>query len=137
MRNIYFILSIVLVILVSGCRGDDQNKLIGEWKYISHYEPGDTSIYWQFYAGDALTIYALDENRDIVGDTIKFTYSIEASVFNIYSGISGEGGNIDADFGDPRGEYNVELLKDNDFHILKQKDDTDNYVYVRIELVKQ
>ena len=61
MRNISFIFSVLLVILFTSCRGNKQETLIGKWEQIPHYEPGDTRVFWQFYVGDALSLYVVDE----------------------------------------------------------------------------
>ena len=135
MKRIFYILSFSAIILFSSCRGDDQNKLVGVWEYISHYEPDSVKVYFQFYAGDALEIYKTS-NSQPAGDTLKLTYSIASSTFNIYNGLSESSGSIPG-LHDPRGEYWVEVLKDDEFKATKQKDLNENSAYLRLEMIKR
>jgi len=129
MRNLFYIVPVLFIVLLASCRGDEQNKLIGTWEYISHSEPDTTKLYWQFYAGDALNLYRVGPNNELIGDTISYTYSIESSSLNIYS-VSGSNGDLS-------GEYWVERLKGDEFKATKQKDANDLNVYERVELIRR
>ena len=135
MKKAFYILSVLIIVLFSGCRGDQQETLIGSWEQISHYEPTGTRVFWQFYAGDALNLYIVDADNQLIGDTIKYTYGIESSTFNIFPGINNEGSI--SDVRDPSGEYWVEIIKNDEFKATKQLDGNGNNAYSRVELIKR
>ena len=140
MKNYYTLFSLLfLVVLLSNCRGDDQNKLIGNWEQIPFTDPNDpvatpTKIFWKFYAGDAVTIYRVTGE---VTDSLQYTYNISGQDFDIFSGID-DGQYLPA-ARDPRGQYWVDLLKDNQLKATKRKhpDGTTSAAFMRVELVKR
>jgi len=131
----------VLIILFS-CRGSQQNKLIGNWERIPFKEPTVVKEYWIFDAGDALDVYLKDTNS-VIGDTVKYTYSIDGKTFSVF----GDGG-YDPAAGDIRGTYRVDQLNDDYFKISKTGhpvdpsgnnwgDSVGTNPFIRIELVKR
>lgn len=135
MRKTYYILAVLLVIFFSGCREDKRDTLIGAWEQISHSEPDTIRVFWQFYAGDALQLYVLDQNNELVGDTINYAYGLESSTLSIFKGINDS---IVLPIGkDPVGDYWIDVLKKDEFKATKRKDGNGYNVYVRIELIKR
>lgn len=137
MKKSYLIIPFLFfVILISSCRGDQQNKLIGNWEQILFTDPETTTtkIYWQFYAGDALTIYR-DNGVDV--DSLQYTYNVEGSIFDVFDGVDNPSYAPAAR--DARGQYWVDALSDGEFKATKRKhpDGTTDAVYMRVELVKR
>lgn len=134
-QKIFF--SVLFVAVVAACRGDQQSKLIGTWEQISFYDPevNTTKTMWEFYAGDAVHIYKV--NDDATVDSLKYTYNISGSTFEVFSGAD------DPEYlhaaRDPRGSYWVDELKKSTFKITKRKhaDGTTDAVYMRLEFVKR
>lgn len=136
-NNINLLLLLFFVILFSGCRGDQQTKLIGNWEQIPPSDPDAiaTKVYWQFYAGDAVTIFSYVGEE--VTDSLRYTYSIEGSVFDVYSGIDDPG--YSPAVRDVRGQYWIDQLTNDQFKITKKQhpDGTTDAVYLRLEFVKR
>lgn len=132
----YFISILLFIVLLSGCRKDQQNKLVGYWEQIPFYNPDSTPIktYWQFYAGDAVTIFHINGDET---DSLQYTFNISGSVLDIFSGIDDPTYSPNAR--DPRGQYWVDYLKGDQLKATKRKhpDGTTDAVYMRIELVKR
>ena len=140
-RNLFQFSIIALLLVFAGCRGNQQSKLIGVWENIPFTEPTEVKKYWQFYAGDLLEIYQVDESAAIP-DTIlknKYQYEISASVFNVFPPDGEDNSTYGTAAGDPRGEYIVDELNDEYFKITKQKhpDGSTGAAYLRIEMVKR
>jgi hypothetical protein len=135
-KNYLIIPFLFFVILMSSCRGDQHSKLIGNWEQIPFTDPDSTttSTYWQFYAGDALIIFK-DNGTEV--DSLQYTYNIDGSVFDVFSGADDPGYGYDTR--DPRGQYWVDALSNEQFKATKRKhpDGTTDAVYVRIEMVKR
>jgi hypothetical protein len=137
MKNYYTLFSLLfLVVLLGSCRGDEQNKLIGNWEQIPFTNPDSTptKIFWRFYAGDAVTIFRVSGE---VTDSLQYTYNISGQVFDVFPGID------DVQYltaaRDPRGQYWVDMLKDSQFKATKRKhpDGTTGAAFMRVELVKR
>ena len=137
-NNIHLIIILFLVILLNGCRGDQRTKLIGNWEQIPFTDPetNTSKTYWQFYAGDAVIIKSYVDGI-ATKDSLQYTYSIEGSVFDVYSGVD-DPTYLPANR-DPRGQYWIDQLTDDQFKITKRKhpDGSTSAVYVRVELVKR
>ena len=123
-RNLIIASAIITLAVVAGCRGSQQNKLIGIWEKIPFSEPTSQSTYWQFFAGEALWVFDLDT-------TISATDTLNLIIF-------GEG-DYGTAAGDPRGEYWVDELNNDYFKVTKRKhpDGTTDAAYLRIELAKR
>ena len=135
MKKFFGILILIatVAVIISGCRGSQQNKLIGTWKQIPFTKPTGSETLWEFYAGDALVV----SNYDTAGvfmDSISYTYSIDRSTFDVF----GDGTYLPG-AGDPRGEFWVDELTDTNFKITKRKhpDGSTDGAYLRLEFVKQ
>ena len=126
---------LLFVALIGGCRGDQQNKLIGNWEQIPFTKPDTVKIFWQFYAGDALIKYTVVNDKKL--DSIHYSYNIDGSTFDIFKGTDNPEYLPSA--GDPRGQYWVDKLSDSNFKITKRKhpDGSTDAVYLRIEMVKR
>jgi hypothetical protein len=128
---------VLLVVVFGACRGDQQKKLIGYWEQVSFTDPEETpkKKYWEFYAGDALTVFTYVGEE--VSDSMQLTYSISGTVFEVFSGADDRTYLPAAR--DPRGEYWVDDLNDSQFKATKRKhpDGSKEGVYVRVELVKR
>ncbi|HAM98911.1 MAG TPA: hypothetical protein DCQ26_09915 [Marinilabiliales bacterium] len=135
-RNLIIASAIITLAVVAGCRGSQQNKLIGIWEKIPFSEPTSQSTYWQFFAGEALWVFDLDTTISATDtlNLIKYTYSIDGNIFEIF----GEG-DYGTAAGDPRGEYWVDELNNDYFKVTKRKhpDGTTDAAYLRIELAKR
>jgi len=134
MKKIFGIVVLgIALIVVSGCRGSQQNKLIGAWKQVPYTKPDGSEIIWEFYAGDAVVVSNFD-TAGVFIDSVSYTYSIDRSTFNVF----GDGDYYQAQR-DPRGEYWVDELGDSNFKITKRKhpDGSTDGVYLRLEFIKQ
>jgi len=134
-NNLAIILVLSLLMALVSCRGDQQNRLIGAWEQIPETEPDSTfSIIWQFYAGDAVVIYT---NSGEKKDSLQYTYDISGSTFYLRSGVDDP--EYIADIRDPRGQYWVDELSNEQFKITKRShpDGTTDAVYLRLELIKR
>jgi hypothetical protein len=140
-RKLFQLSILILVVVLAGCRGSQQTKLIGVWENIPFIQPGDTVDYWKFYSGDLLEVFSLDESIE-PADTlskIAYQYEVSGSVFSIFVAEGGENEDYVPGAGDPRGEYWVDELSNDNFKITKRKhpDGSTQSVYLRIELVKR
>lgn len=140
MRKIFYIL-VVLVTLLSSCKIGYKDKIIGEWEQVSFFEQDTMIIRWRFYAGDLLKIWMVNKSDGdkIIDlgkkDTIVYTYNIESSTFNIFTG---DGSNyFFPELQDPRGEYWVDILNNSEFKLTKQKTMNELDAYRRIELLRR
>lgn len=136
MKNIVTLALIVISLsFFFSCRTQQQNKLIGTWKYIPHAKP-DSSMtrYFNFDNGSTLTVDDVEE-----GDTLQrvYSYSIEGSELNIF-------GDIDslpywAGPNEYRGKYWVDVLNKENCKIVKTEhgDGSDGNAYLRVEMVKE
>ena len=135
MKKTYYIFSVLFIIFFSGCRGDQQETLVGTWEQISHYETDSIKVFWEFYAGDALKIIIVNQDIENESDTLKYTYGIESTTFNVFPGVDNSTGF--SALRDPLGEYWVDILKKDEFKATKQLDGSGNNAYARIELIKR
>jgi hypothetical protein len=128
----------IIVVLFATCKGDYDNKIIGNWKQIPFTNPETaTEIkYWQFYAGDRLEIVTINADSEPV-DTMIFSYYIDKSTLDILDGPGGNGEYLPA-AGDYRGQYWVDELNKKYFKISKRKhpDGSTDGAYLRVEMAK-
>lgn len=140
-RNSIKLLIITLVLIVAGCRGGQQTKLIGVWESIPFTEPNDFHTYWQFYSGDLLEVYRVDASG-ATPDTLTKTgyqYEISGNVFSIFAADTASATGYSPGAADPRGEYWVDELSKTNFKVTKRKnpDGSTQSAYLRVELVKR
>jgi len=137
MKNYYIVIILLFTLALSACRGDQQNKLIGVWEQIPFTEPDSIHTYWQFFAGDALFIYTIDEAMKDTTKFLKFAYNVDGSTFTVLTGQDDPPYSSAAP--DARGEYWVDELSNSNLKMTKRKhpDGTTDAVYMRIELVKR
>lgn len=141
-RRIYKVLILTLVVFFTSCRGSQQSKLISVWEQITFREPTENSkTYWQFYDGDLLEIYQLDESQTPV-DTLNiktYQYDIDGISFHIFPPGGEDDSNYGAATGDVRGEYWVDELSSDYFKAtrIKHPDGSTEAAYLRLELVKR
>jgi len=142
MKNFIVILVLGASLLVAGCRGKKEEKLIGEWKQIPFVDPTTVSYfnYWTFYPGDALVIKKDYIEGGTPSDSTQYTYDLDGSKLRIF----GDWGYAPA-AGDPRGEYWIDQLNDDYLKMTKRKHPADTAewggseagAFLRIELVRQ
>jgi hypothetical protein len=140
-QRIYKVLILILVVVFTSCRGSQQTKLISIWEQMTFREPTDIKTYWQFYAGDLLEIYQLDESKT-PADTLSiktYQYDIDGISFNIFPPDGEDNSNYGKATGDVRGEYWVDELSSDYFKAtrIKHPDGSTEAAYLRIELVKR
>ncbi|MGD9992768.1 MAG: hypothetical protein AB7S69_05670 [Salinivirgaceae bacterium] len=140
-RRIYKVLILILVVFFTSCRGSQQTKLISIWEQMTFREPTEKKTYWQFYAGDLLEIYQLDESKT-PADTLSiktYQYDIDGISFNIFPPDGEDDSNYGIATGDVRGEYWVDELSSDYFKAtrIKHPDGSTEAAYLRIELVKR
>lgn len=133
------IVAIVLVLsfsLLFSCRSNQQNKLVGTWKYIYHTEPDSSSVkLWTFFSESELEIEDISEVDTILR---VYSFSIEGSELNIF-GDEAELGPYAAGPNEFRGKYWVDELNKEYLKIEKTEhgDGSEGNAYLRVEMVKQ
>lgn len=143
MKKTFFSIAIlVIIITIIGCRGSQQNRLVGYWEQIPFTDPEDeekttSKIYWQFYAGDEVLreIYSMDT----LTDTVLFRYNIDGSVLNIFASSEDQEESYTAGSGLPMGEYWVDVLTNDNLKATRRKhpDGSEGAAFIRLELVKR
>ncbi len=135
-KNLFIILAFIAVSFFYNCRGDQQNKIIGTWKQIPFTNPETTpdTVLWQFYPADRLVIYRINAKGT---DSLQLTYNISGYVLDVFPG--DDDPTYSKDARDPRGQYWVDLLTNDQCKATKRKhpDNTTDAAFMRIELVKR
>lgn len=132
-------IAIVLVLVASftySCRTNQQNKLIGTWKYIPHTKPDSSTVrIWIFYSGSELEVVDLVDSDSTIR---TYSYSIEGSELNIFGDDTDLGPYLPSP-NEYRGKYWVDDLNKEVLKIEKTEhgDGSDGNAYLRVDLVKQ
>lgn len=137
MKKIFLLASFsVIVILLISCRTNQQSKITGTWKYISHSKPDTVSINeWSFYSGDLLEVKTSEEDDTTI---LSYSYTINGKVLDIF-GDSATFGSYNPTSKDIRGEYSVDELNKTYLKCTKSKhaDGSEGNPYLKLEFVKQ
>ncbi|MBI9066624.1 MAG: hypothetical protein JEZ09_04985 [Salinivirgaceae bacterium] len=144
-KYIYTSLFLFAVLLLVGCRGSQQSKLIGTWEQIAFTKPvvGDKTE-WVFYVTNEIDIIvSKQQDTGVVVTTTKYRYDIDGSAFSIYNFDDDYSGYTTA-LGLIEGEYWIDVLDKTNCKVTKTKhpetadlEDPESSIFLRIELVKR
>lgn len=137
-KSIFFLFAIISVAMLFGCRGSQQNRLVGYWKQVPFTNPETTSqtYYWQFYAGSGAVRERYIDN--VLEDSVSYTYSIDGSVLSIFAATTEQEEAYLPSSGEPLGEFWVDVLTNEKLKATRRKhsDGSEDAAFLRIEMVK-